>query len=116
MRLVILLTTLSTTLFAADTKDVVSSELAMLDTLIEATKKSLANEITLKEQITRYQKIQELYLLGASDNDTLYKMAHLALRILETIKESHLTQNFDPAFLSELTLISRPATKPGIPK
>ena len=96
--------------------DIIVNEVKMLDELILSSQKSLKNLIAIKELIQKYQGIQKKYLDNPNDNTALYQMIKAAHTILEAIKESKLTPLFDPAFLSELTIISKPATKLGIPK
>jgi hypothetical protein len=43
-------------------------------------------------------------------------MIKSAYATLNTIKENHLEQTFDPDFISELTIISQVAKKRGVPK
>lgn len=95
---------------------VIISQLSRLDTLIEATEQTLETEKKLRERIIEYGKIQELYLLTPENNDILFRMVKCAYRTLELMKESHLTQNFDPEFVDELTVLAQAATKRGIPK
>jgi hypothetical protein len=99
-----------------DPEKLLAEQLSTLDHLIEMTKLSLKNQQALRQQIQDYQKIQELYLQNTHDNDLLFRMVKLAARILESIKENHLAQNFDTEFISELTLFSQIANKRGIPK
>ncbi len=99
-----------------ENKNVIANEVMMLDQLIEASKQSLEIQIKLRDLILKYQELQTRYLEGQNDNEHLFIMAKSAKKILETIKENHLTPSFDPAFLGELTLISKPAAKRGIPK
>lgn len=97
-------------------KDVVSNELVMLDDLISATQQNLEIQLKLRELLQSYQQIQEQYLQKPDDNELLFQMVKHAHIIFEMIKENHLTQAFDPAFLGELTLVSKPVSKLGIPK
>jgi hypothetical protein len=98
-----------------DPSHLVKNELQTLDLLIEATQLNLKNLTKLKEHLQKYQELQDRYLKN-SDNEVLFQMIKTAHVILEGIKEAHLTQSFDPAFLSELSIISKPATKLGIPR
>lgn len=99
-----------------DPAALIGNELARLDTLIDATQQSLDSQKKLRERIVEYKKIQDLYLKNSQDNEILFRMIKSAYRTLESIKEEHLTQTFDPDFISELTLLSQIATKRGIPK
>lgn len=99
-----------------DPTALIGNELARIDTLIQATQKSLENQKKLRERIVEYQKIQDLYLLYPDDNEILFRMVKSAYRTLEAIREYHLIQTFDPDFISELTILSQVATKRGIPK
>jgi hypothetical protein len=99
-----------------DFKNVLLNEISMLDNLINATEYTLNQQIKLRELIKKYQEIQARVLQGDDSNEVLFNMAKYADIILKTIKDNHLTQTFDPAFLGELSLVSKPAAKKGIPK
>lgn len=99
-----------------DPAALIGNEISRLDTLIEATEQSLEGQKKLRAQIVEYQKIQELYLKKPQDNDLLLKVVKSAYRTLQTIKENHLIQTFDSDFIDELTVLSQPATKRGVPK
>lgn len=94
----------------------INNELARLDTLIQATEKSLDGQKQLRGYILEYQKLQEQFLKNPKDNDMLLKVVKSAYRTLQSIKENHLTQNFDSDFIDELTVLSQPAAKRGVPK
>jgi hypothetical protein len=99
-----------------DPAQLIPNEIARLDTLIQATEQSLEGQKILREQMIEYQKLQEQYLKHPQDNDLLFKVIKSAYRTLQTIKTNHLTQTFDTDFIDELTVLSKPATKRGIPK
>lgn len=99
-----------------DPEAMIGNEISRLDTLIQATELSLEGQKKLRVQIIEYQKLQEHYLSNTKDNELLLKLVKSAYRTLNTIKENHLTQTFDNDFIDELTVISKPATKRGIPK
>jgi hypothetical protein len=94
----------------------VNTEIVLLDSLIQSAQENIKNLTQLKEMITAYQVEQVKYMKNPSDNEALYKMIKLAHAILENIKSSQLTLLFEPTFLSELTIISKPVAKLGIPK
>ncbi|MEI8365049.1 MAG: hypothetical protein WCF65_01405 [Parachlamydiaceae bacterium] len=99
-----------------DPATIVSHELLRLDTLIRATEQSLEGQKKLRSMIVDYQKLQEQFLKNQSDNELLLKVVKSAYKILQNIKENHLTQTFDTDFIEELTVLSQPAAKRGIPK
>jgi hypothetical protein len=99
-----------------DPAALIKTELERLDTLIQATQQSLDGQKKLREKILDYKKAQELYLKAPNDNDLLLRLVKSAHRTLEAIKENHLAQTFDPEFINELTVLSQPITKRGIPK
>lgn len=99
-----------------DPAALLGTELGRLDMLILATQQSLESQRKLREQIAEYQKIQEYYLKHSQDNEVLFRMIKSAHMTLNTIKENHLEQTFDPDFISELTIISQVAKKRGVPK
>jgi hypothetical protein len=99
-----------------DPTALLGNELARIDMLILATQQSLESQKKLREQIAEYQKIQEYYLKHSQDNEVLFRMIKIAYATLNTIKDNHLEQTFDPDFISELTVISQVAKKRGVPK
>ena len=99
-----------------DPAALIGNEISRLDSLIQATEKSLDAQRKLRVQIAEYQKLQDLFLKNPKDNDLLLKVVKSAYRTLQTIKENHLSQTFDADFIDELTVLSQPATKRGIPK
>lgn len=99
-----------------DPNALIGNEIGRLDTLIQATEYSLEGQKKLRTQIVEYQKLQDQYLNNTKDNDLLLKLVKSAYRTLQTIKENHLEQNFDADFIDELTVLSQPATKRGIPR
>ena len=113
----IILLSMSVSLHANDSsEDLIDREVAMLSDLIDATQQNLNDQIKLRNMIKEYQSYQKHYLEVAEDNELLYKMVKTAYAILDTIKRNHLAEAFDPAFINELTVVSKPATKRGIPK
>lgn len=99
-----------------ETKPLVSEELQNLEELILATESSLKTQKNLKEKIKEYQALQTRTMQDVDNIELLYKLAQSANGILVTINENHLTHIFEPSFLSELSLISKPAAKRGIPR
>lgn len=99
-----------------DPEALIGNEIARLDTLIQATEQSLEGQKKLRTLIVEYQKVQKQYLNTPQDNDLLFKVVKAAHRTLQTIKENHLVQTFDTDFIDELTVLSQPVAKRGIPK
>ncbi|MCE5318206.1 MAG: hypothetical protein LLG04_12705 [Parachlamydia sp.] len=97
-------------------KEVVANEIARLNLLIESTQQSLEQQRRLRDMVVEYQKIQARYMESSEDNELLYQLIKKAYAILETIKAQHLEAAFEPEFLSELSMLSKPALKSGIPK
>ena len=91
-------------------------ELQTLDNLIAATQKSLDEQKKLREIFLDYQTFRVQCEQDPNDNDKLLKMVKVALRLHNAIQESHLTNNFDPEFIKELTLFSQIASKKGVPR
>ena len=94
----------------------IQTELARLDTLIKATEQSLEGQRRVREAIFDYQRVQEKFLKNPEDNDLLFKVIKSAYKTLKLIKDNHLAQAFDSDFIEELTVLSQPASKLGIPK
>ena len=99
-----------------DPKELLDSQIAMVDDLIAMTQQTLKGEQEIKKLIAEYQQIQEVYLKNQDDKEQVVKMVRMAHRVLTKIQDNHLTQQFDPDFISELTLFSKIAAKKGIPK
>lgn len=92
------------------------NELDTLNELIASTQHTLQGQLRLKEQIVKYQDLQQRSLNDDENYELLYAWAKTAHVILEMIKEQHLLQMFDSAFINELNIVSKPASKRGIPK
>lgn len=99
-----------------DPKELLDSQIAMLDDLIEMTTQTLQNEQKLKSLILQYQQIQEEYIKNPKDKEQIVKMVRMADQILRKMEEAHLITQFDPDFISELAFFSKIANKKGIPK
>lgn len=93
-----------------------ANEIAMLDDLIAVTEQNLEKQKKIKILVVEYQKIQSVYLQNTENKEMLFRMIKSAYRLLESIKDAHLTQAFDPKFISELNLLSQIAAKSGIAK
>lgn len=93
-----------------------TNEFVILDSLIAATQQSLESQKTLREWVKQFKEIQNQCLLNPEDSDLLLRAVKVARRTLECMKENHLTQAFDPEFISELSLFAQVASKRGIPK
>ncbi len=96
--------------------DLISGEITKIDDLIDVSKQNVQVLTSLKTSIENYQELQSRYMQDPEDNEALYQMIKEAHSILESIKKSQLKPLFDPAFLSELAIISKPAAKLGLPK
>lgn len=99
-----------------DPAHLIPTELSRLDTLIQATDKSLQAQKQLRANIIEHQSLQEQFLKNPKDNDLLLKVVKSAHRTLQSIKENNLTQTFDSDFIDELTVLSQPASKRGVPR
>lgn len=99
-----------------DPTELLNRQLAMVDDLIFMTQQTLKGEQEIKSLIAEYQNIQEAYLKCPDDKEQTVKMVRMAHRVLTKIQDNHLTQQFDPDFISELALFSKIATKKGIPR
>lgn len=93
-----------------------NKEIASIDLLINATEQSLEQQKIIKQLILEYQTLQAEYLQHENDADLLMRTARAGKQVLDKINECSLNHNFDPEFISELTLFSNVASKRGIPK
>jgi hypothetical protein len=103
-------------LAATESSQAVSQEIERIEDLIDVSKQNVSVLTQLKASIEKYQLLQSRYMQNQDNNDLLYQMIKEAYSILETIKKYQLASLFDPAFISELTLVSKPAAKLGLPK
>lgn len=87
------------------------SELADIDFLISSTEKSIERQKRLRERIIRFQELRAKSMEDEGDVEMLLRLSKNALALLEKIKEDHLIQIFDPAFITELNLLAKPAMK-----
>lgn len=99
-----------------DPKELLDSQIAVVDDLISMTQQTLKAEQEIRTLIAEYQQIQEVYLKNTDDKEQSARMVRMAHRVLTKIQENHLTAQFDPDFISELSLFSKIAAKKGIPK
>lgn len=99
-----------------DPEALIGNELSRLEDLIQATQLSLEAQKKLKGEIIDYQKVQEQFLASPKDNELLMKVVKSAHKTLRTIKDNHLENMFDADFINELTILSQPAAKRGVPK
>lgn len=95
---------------------VLLSEIKRLEHLIHITEENLANQQSLKKQFLDFQKIQLRYLENTQNKEVTLQMVQSAHALLEAIKQYHLTQVFDPEFISQLTFFSQFASKRSVPK
>lgn len=100
------------TVLGAEIQDTTSQ----LSDLIEATKKSLEAEITLKQNIEDYQSLFDRYSSDPENRELLLQVTKSAHKAMKIINEHHLEQLFDSKFLSELSLFDQVASKRGLPK
>lgn len=94
----------------------VNSELDGLNTLINATKQNLDNQLAVKKQVESYQKLQQLYLQSPDNTEILFQIVKNAYKLQEAIRYYHLEQAFSGDFLNELNIFAQVANKRAIPK
>lgn len=99
-----------------DPKELLDSQVAMLDHLIEMTERSLEATKEIRELVFNYEQVQAVFLKNQENKEVTVKMIRMAHQLLTKIQQHHLTQQFDADFISELSLFSKIATKKGIPK
>lgn len=92
------------------------NEIETIDFLITATEKSLDEQKQLRALILEYQELETRYIGSPEDRELLYKVIKSAKRTLEMIKATHLTYNFDSAFIDELTLFAQVGSKKAASK
>lgn len=100
---------------AHPTAGALPNELKMLQDLIDATTHNLQQQQLLKQQVEEYLSLLNQYMNDIDNKQLLIKLVKSAHQAFETIKALHLTQSFNPDFISELSLFSQVAVKRGIP-
>lgn len=108
----LLLIIISTPLFSAEK----TAELQSIENLISFAKQNIELQEKIKIELIQYQKVNKAFIQNPKDNELLFETIKLANRLLNNIKEAHLTDNFSAEFIKELTLFSKLAKKQGIPK
>lgn len=94
----------------------ISNQLIKIDEWLEASKQNVRALTQIKASVERYQHLQARYMQNPENNEALYQMIKEAHSLLEAIKTMQLTPLFEAAFISELTVVSKPVAKLGIPK
>jgi hypothetical protein len=94
----------------------ISNQLVKIDEWLEAAKQNVRALSQIKASVEKYQHLQARYMQNPDNNEALYQMIKEAHSLLEAIKTMQLTPLFDAAFISELTVVSKPVAKLGIPK
>lgn len=98
------------------TEPAVNKELTTLQTMITLTEQSLEAQKKVYTLVQKYQELQKQYMVHPDDDALLMQLIQAAHRAHLSITENHLTQAFDPSFMSELTLFAQAAAKQGIPR
>lgn len=89
---------------------------AQLDPLIQSTTRLLEKQKQLKTLLENYQSLHDRYLNNMEDRTLAMQTGKAAQESLDIIKEEKMTHLFDPAYLSEMALFAKLATRPSIPK
>ncbi len=98
-------------LLPKDPAALLQNELIRLDTLIACTQKSVEEQKKLKVLIVEYKTLQEQHLKKPQDNALLLLLVKSADKVLKAIQEAYLIKTFDPEFIEELSVLSRPLKK-----
>lgn len=112
--LLALFLTISSFAFAAQ-KNLFQRDIAMMDDLIETTTLQLDRQKIIREKLIAYRNLQERYLSENENSDLLYQMSQTANQLLTMIKENYLTHMFTTEFISEITVVAKPAAKNNLP-
>lgn len=102
-KLVFLFSCFTLPLFSLPT---MNEEIAIMDTLIAATKKSVVIQEKIRQEIIHYQKINKAFLDNPENPELLFQMLTTASPLFKNLQSSHLIENFPPDFISELKLFS----------
>jgi len=86
-------------------------EAIVMNNLIAITKKSVEMQEKIKMELATYQKYNLDFIQNPNDKELLFQTIKSADRLFRSINEAHLTDNFSPEFLNELTLFSQLAKK-----
>lgn len=99
----------------ADQKNLFARDISMMDDLIESTTMQLDRQKQIREKLIAYRTLQERYLAGDQNSDLLYQMSQTANQLLQMIRDNYLTQMFTTEFISEITVVAKPAAKNQLP-
>lgn len=99
-----------------ESSELINKELTKIEDLIEVSKQNIQVLSSLKISIEKYQQLQSQYMQNPENNDLLFQMIKEAHVILDSIRKSQLLPLFDSAFISELTVMSKPLSKKNPPK
>lgn len=90
--------------------------LKQLDNLIAATEKSLAEQKTLRSQLSDYQQLNEQYMQNRQDRQLGIRLVKAARSVLHGIESHQLIHTFDQETLEELRFFSKIGSKKGLPR
>lgn len=96
---------------ALERMNIVQNEMRMVDDLINCAQKTIDNLKTIKKQMEQYEATQKKFINDPNNKELILGTVKSARTLLESIQEANLTQNFDPEFISELTLLSQIGSK-----
>jgi|GEM_PF-4732779 len=98
-----------------DPKEIIDIQVRSLELLQKRTALTLSQIEGLKNEIIEYKRVQELYLDNIENRRFLADMLCAAANLLQGIKNAHITDFFEPEFLSELTTLSQLQLKMALP-
>ncbi len=88
----------------------------LLTPLIQSTERLLQRQKDLKLLLEKYDKLHQNYMKDIDNRALALETGQVAQEALDKIKEDKLNYLFDPAYISEMTLFAKLASKPSIPK
>ncbi|HRD55117.1 MAG TPA: hypothetical protein PLC42_01840 [Parachlamydiaceae bacterium] len=86
--------------------EIPSEEVAIINSLILSTKKSVAMQEKIRGDIIHYQKVNKAFLQNPNNPELLFQMLTSAGPLFKNLQSSHLIENFPPDFINELKLFA----------
>ena len=83
--------------------------------LIQASEQTLQQLKDLQAALAAFRRQEATCIASPDDAESLYALSKCALKVLQSIRSTHVEPYFRPAFLEELEKISRTAANKTIP-
>jgi hypothetical protein len=91
------------------------SEDKQIALLIQASEQTLQQLKELQVALVAFRGQEANCIASPDDAESLYTLSKCALKLLKSIRATHVEPYFRPAFIEELEKISRPAANKSLP-